>query len=74
MCVLCVFVCARACACACECVRLCVCLCVRVPVFVCVFRVKQQRLEDQQADVEFEIRSLFNKPGDQKRNKACLYL
>ncbi len=64
--------------CVCVCVRLCVCVCVRVrvrvPVFVCVFRVKQQRLEDQQADVEFEIRSLFNKPGDQKRNKACLYM
>ncbi|XP_073704049.1 MICAL-like protein 1 [Garra rufa] len=27
-----------------------------------VYMVKQQRLEDQQADVEFEIRSLFNKP------------
>ncbi|XP_052406999.1 MICAL-like protein 1 isoform X9 [Carassius gibelio] len=27
-----------------------------------VYMVKQQRLEDQQADVEFEIRRLFNKP------------
>ncbi|XP_059418677.1 MICAL-like protein 1 [Carassius carassius] len=27
-----------------------------------VYMVKQQRLEDQQADVEFEIRCLFNKP------------
>ncbi|RXN10863.1 MICAL 1 [Labeo rohita] len=28
-----------------------------------VYMVKQQRLEDQQADVEFEIRNLFNKPA-----------
>ncbi|KAK2917009.1 hypothetical protein Q8A67_001383 [Cirrhinus molitorella] len=33
-----------------------------------------QHLEDQQIDVEFEIRCLFNKPGEQKHNKSHLYM
>jgi len=38
------------------------------------FRAKQQNLEERQADVEYELRCLLNKPGMKQHKTVIIYL